>query len=71
MTPDEQILILERREEEWKHLVRYLVDNNGAAPMHWMTGLWVDLYDEATRPLEAEPEGAQSDGPGGAGTLES
>lgn len=45
---------LREREEAWKHLVRYLVDNRGFAPEAWMTGLWVDLYDEATKPLEAE-----------------
>lgn len=38
---------LAERDEAWKRLAQYLVTNRGFAPEYDMTGLWVDLYDEA------------------------
>lgn len=39
---------LAERDEAWKKLVLYLIEEGGFAPPYGARGLWVDLYDEAT-----------------------
>lgn len=60
---DLRVIELEKREEAWKQLVRYLCDSGGFAPEYGAKGLWVDLYDEATMNEAAGlVDGAHSDG---------
>jgi hypothetical protein len=47
---------LEARDEAWKRLVQHLITERGFAPDWKAKGLWVDLYDEATKDWDREPK---------------
>lgn len=46
--------ICHEREEGWIELVRHLYESGGAAPDWNARGMWVDLFDEATKDWEPD-----------------